>query len=724
MKDYSSLQNGSDIRGVALAVEGGKRVDLTLEAARDIGSAFGLWLAERTNRAPSSLRVAIGRDSRVTGEAISLALAEGLSAVGAGAYIAGLASTPAMFMCCVEGEAPYDGGIMVTASHLPMERNGAKFFTRESGLEKADIKAILSLASGDLPSSLNKGTILHCDVMTDYIAGLRRRILTALGLEDGAAPFEGMRIIVDAGNGAGGFFAERLLAPLGADITGSLYLEPDGTFPNHQPNPENAEAMKAITEAVVKTGADMGIIFDTDVDRAGAVLPDGNGGALALDRNRLIAMMTVILSREHGPITVVTDSITSTGLAEFIASLGCRHHRFKRGYRNVINEAKRLMAEGENAVFAMEGLNEQVVIPEIDMTYNEAGLNIEDSRIVLGNSDFSLKGALTNIYNHFKDDELLTGEFAFTSQFTDIDQLMDIFSGMGADTTTDMQTATAVTDTTAPADADPFMVPYGVNIKLHTLIDNAQVSETKLHNIGGDLTIKDGILVLEEIGFTSDAAEMQLTAIYKSKRRNHLYVGLDFHLLDIDIAEMIRIIPDLDTIVPMLKSFAGSAEFHFAAETNLKADYSLKYSTLKAACSIEGQDLVVLDNHTFNKIKKLLFFSKKTDNKIDSLDVQFTVFKNEIDVYPFSIGMDKYHAMLYGRHNLDMSYDYNIALLSPKLFNRLGIEIKGTDFDNTKFKVRRSRHRNMFNPEKRDYKEEKIAEIKKIISNSLKDNVK
>ena len=147
MKDYTALQNGSDIRGVALAVPGGKPVDLTLDAARDIGAAFGLWLAERTGLPCKFLRVAIGRDSRVTGEAISQAIAEGLSFVGVNASIAGLASTPAMFMCCAEGFMPFNGGIMVTASHLPMERNGAKFFTKDSGLEKADIKRILQLAS-------------------------------------------------------------------------------------------------------------------------------------------------------------------------------------------------------------------------------------------------------------------------------------------------------------------------------------------------------------------------------------------------------------------------------------------------------------------------------------------------------------------------------------------------------------------------------------------------
>ena len=374
-----------------------------------------------------------------------------------------------------------------------------------------------------------------------------------------------------------------------------------------------------------------------------------------------------------------------------------------------------------NAAFSMDALPEQVLIPNVDLKYDESGLDIANSQFILGNSDFDLDGKLTNLYSHLKDGELLKGEFTFTSNYTDVNELMDIFNGMGMDEAD----VIAASDSTAYVKEDePFMVPYGVDIVLHTLINNAQAGEMQIRNVGGDLTVKDGILVLQEMGFTSDAAKMQLTALYKSKRKNHLYVGFDFHLLDIDIAEMIKMMPDLDTIVPMLKSFAGNAEFHFAAETNLKSDYSLKYSTLKAACSIEGTDLVVLDSETFNKIKRLLMFNKKTTNKIDSLDVQFTVYKNEIDVYPFSVTMDKYSAMLYGRHNLDMSYDYNIAVLSPPILNRLGLEIKGNDFDNMKYKVRRNRHRNMFKPEKRDYKEEKIAEIKKIISNSLKENVK
>lgn len=361
MIDYSKLRNGSDIRGIAIEVPGGKPVNLNEESTRNIGFAFVLWAVRRLNRPACELRIAIGRDSRLSGEQLTKWLGMGISAAGAKAFDGGMASTPAMFMCCVN-ELHFDAGIMVTASHLPMERNGMKFFIESGGLEKEDIAEILRGAAEvcltedhltKVCSPASSGSMDRTDVMTPYIDGLKRIILKGLGKSETDKPLSGLKIVVDAGNGAGGFFAERLLLPLGADISGSRFLEPDGNFPNHQPNPENSEAMESICEAVRESKADFGIIFDTDVDRAGAVLPCGEG-TLALDRNRLIALMMAILYKQYGSITVVTDSITSTGLSEFIDSLGCKHHRFKRGYRNVINEAKRLMAEGENAVFAME----------------------------------------------------------------------------------------------------------------------------------------------------------------------------------------------------------------------------------------------------------------------------------------------------------------------------------------------------------------------------------
>ncbi len=343
--DYKKLQNGSDIRGIALEGIEGQHVNLTEQAARDIGRGFAVWLKEKTGK--TDIRVAVGRDSRLSGEDLSYWLSEALVKEGIWVTDFGMASTPAMFMSTVTEGYNFDGSVMITASHLPFNRNGFKFFTKDGGLESKNIKEIIAYAESDQTTGIGGGCYGKGEFMDVYGTILANKIRKATGLMQ---PLKGFRIVVDAGNGAGGFYVDKVLKPLGANTEGSRYLDPDGSFPNHIPNPEDKEAMKSIREAVEETKADLGIIFDTDVDRAGAVLSDGS----ELNRNRIIAMLSAILLREHPGTTIVTDSITSTGLAKFIADLGGVHHRFKRGYKNVINESIRLNKEGQDSQLAIE----------------------------------------------------------------------------------------------------------------------------------------------------------------------------------------------------------------------------------------------------------------------------------------------------------------------------------------------------------------------------------
>jgi len=339
--ELKKLQNGSDIRGVAT----GAGANLTEEAARRLASAFVLWLGERGIKKPL---VAVGMDSRLSGPALKAACCGGLTGMGADVIDCGMASTPAMFMTTVTEGFMADGAIMVTASHMPSDRNGLKFFTRDGGLEKSDIASLISIAeSGAGPKSGPSGSVSVKDFMTVYAKQLTDKIIASTGEQ---RPFEGSRIIVDAGNGAGGFYVDKVLKPLGADTGGSQFLDPDGSFPNHIPNPEDPVAMQSIVDAVIKSGADFGIIFDTDVDRAGAV----DKGGIVLNRNRLIAVISAILIKEHPGTTIVTDSVTSSGLADFIEQSGGKHHRFKRGYKNVINESIRLNSEGADSQLAIE----------------------------------------------------------------------------------------------------------------------------------------------------------------------------------------------------------------------------------------------------------------------------------------------------------------------------------------------------------------------------------
>ena len=344
MLDLMTLQNGSDIRGVAL----GEDPQLTEEVAGRIGGAFAYWLGFKVGKNPYDLRICVGCDPRITGDELKTGLMKGITMFGAEPYDAGLASTPAMFMSTVLPQMDFDGAIMVTASHLPMDRNGFKFFSKEGGLNKEDITQILGWAQkyNFVGEYYEERPV---NVLQMYAAYLRQMI--SMGLKDVPGGLKDMHIVVDAGNGSGGFFATEVLEKMGADISGSLFLEPDGTFPNHQPNPENKEAIEAICNAVKENNADLGIIFDTDVDRSAAVGPDGN----PIARNEIVALAAALAAEDYPGGTVVTDSITSDELHEFLEKdLGLRHLRFKRGYRNVINKAIELNAEGEKAFLAIE----------------------------------------------------------------------------------------------------------------------------------------------------------------------------------------------------------------------------------------------------------------------------------------------------------------------------------------------------------------------------------
>lgn len=339
--EIGKLKSGTDIRGVASGIFG-RQVTFTAQTAGVLARAFCTWLMAKTGK--GSVTVAVGHDSRITAENLTEAVADGIAKCGCVALKTGLSSTPSMFILLKKTDRA-EGSVMITASHLPADRNGMKFFTPRGGLSAAELDEIVAIAEGGKFAE-GDGHAENFDFMDAYSALLAGIVRKACGSE---RPLEGLKIIVDAGNGAGGFFAQKVLAPLGADTEGSINLQPDGMFPNHPPNPEDRAAAEATKRAVLESGADLGIIFDTDVDRAGAVDCDGR----EINRNRLIALLSAVLLEERKG-TIVTDSVTSDGLTEFIEAHGGRHRRYMRGYRNVIDECIRLNEAGEYSPLAIE----------------------------------------------------------------------------------------------------------------------------------------------------------------------------------------------------------------------------------------------------------------------------------------------------------------------------------------------------------------------------------
>jgi len=231
LKTFTRLQNGSDVRGIAIDGVPKEPVSLTPGIAFFIGAAFVEWLeSKRPEGSQGPIVVSVGRDPRISGPMMEAALVSGIASTGAHVDTFGIATTPCMFYSIV-ATGRYQGAIMLTASHMPFNSNGIKFFTKAGGLEKADIAQLLQRAAdacaaagvlagqplSETPHLLRAamavqpGCANQVEFMPTYSAFLRD--LIKKGVDSKAnheLPLAGLKIVVDAGNGSGGFFADQV----------------------------------------------------------------------------------------------------------------------------------------------------------------------------------------------------------------------------------------------------------------------------------------------------------------------------------------------------------------------------------------------------------------------------------------------------------------------------------------------------------------------------------
>ena len=374
-------------------------------------------------------------------------------------------------------------------------------------------------------------------------------------------------------------------------------------------------------------------------------------------------------------------------------------------------------------------LKESILLPELDMDFSLGRFNINDCRVEIDNSDIMFWGDVYNIGEFIDGTGLLTGELFLESDYVDVTRLMQLTNSKSE---TPEKDETDIEEGKDTLEVAPIIVPKGIDLTLYTNLSEINFNNHIFNNVGGDVTIKDGVAVLQELGFSSDAAEMQLTAIYNSPtpENEDPFVELDFHLLDIQIDELIDLIPSVDSIVPMLKAFSGEANFHFAAETSLKNNMPIM-STLYGAAAIDGKNLVVLDNEVFDGIKRKLLMRKKAEPVIDSIDVQMQVIRNRVTLYPFRIHMDRYTAIIDGRHFIDKDLEckYTVSLIQTPLPIRLGVSVGGSINDIAEHPIKhirivRPRYDKLYSPDKQSRTDELVMGLKNNIQEILRSNVR
>ncbi|HEX7079141.1 MAG TPA: phosphomannomutase/phosphoglucomutase [Candidatus Eisenbacteria bacterium] len=291
-----------DIRGIADR-------DLTDDVVRAVGRAFAARMRER-----GMSRIAVGRDVRLSSPRIRTALVEGLLDQGASVLDVGEVPTPALYFAILHLRA--DGGVMVTGSHNPIEYNGLKLSEGISSLHGAEIRDLGERARST-GALAKRGSAEVVTVDDAYVKDLTSRLSLARPL----------KVVVDPGNGAASILGPKLLRLLGCEVD-AIFAEPDGRFPNHLPDPTVPELMRPLMERVKAVRADLGIGFDGDADRVGAV--DEKGRLLYGDQ--LLALYAAdVLSRRPGE-PIVFEVKCSQGLVEWVEAKGGVPIMWKAGH--------------------------------------------------------------------------------------------------------------------------------------------------------------------------------------------------------------------------------------------------------------------------------------------------------------------------------------------------------------------------------------------------------
>jgi phosphomannomutase / phosphoglucomutase len=291
-----------DIRGIADR-------ELTDDVARAVGRAFADRMEERGKK-----RIAVGRDVRLSSPRIAAALIDGLVERGAHVIDVGVVPTPALYFAILDRKA--DGGVMVTGSHNPIEYNGLKLSEGISSLHGEQIQEIRRLAATPGPAVV-RGSVEKVSVDDAY----RKDLVSRIQLK------RPLRVVVDPGNGAASILGPEFLRRIGCSVD-AIFAEPDGRFPNHLPDPTVPELMRSLVERVRATGADLGIGFDGDADRVGAV--DEKGRLLFGDQLLGLYAQDVLASHPGAPI--VFEVKCSQGLVELIRQKGGEPIMWKAGH--------------------------------------------------------------------------------------------------------------------------------------------------------------------------------------------------------------------------------------------------------------------------------------------------------------------------------------------------------------------------------------------------------
>ncbi len=251
---------------------------------------------------------------------------------------------------------------------------------------------------------------------------------------------------------------------------------------------------------------------------------------------------------------------------------------------------------------------------------------------------------------------------------------------------------TVVTDSVARSSL--IVIPANLEAEITLNANRIRYDSLLVTWAASDIAMKQRCLQVTNTVATSNMGDIYFEGFYSTQSRKDIQVGFDLNMVDITAEKVITLFPALDTIVPMLKSFAGLLDCELAATADMDTEMNIVLPSIDGVMRISGKDLSLRDSEQFTKIAKVLMFKNKEEARVEKIGVTGIVRDNTLEIFPFVMKVDRYTVAASGIQHLDKSYKYHLSVLRSPLLIRFGLNIFGDDFDKMKFRLGKAKYKN------------------------------
>lgn len=331
-------------------------------------------------------------------------------------------------------------------------------------------------------------------------------------------------------------------------------------------------------------------------------------------------------------------------------------------------------------------------------------IQIDSLKMVSGKSDIAATGKLSGLKRALLGRKgALKLYMDVISEKLDLNELLAAYSKGSAHTEAnsiddedpdDEYFMEEVASDSADVSTSLIVVPKNMNANIRLLATNVNYSDLKIDLACADLNVQDRCVQITETQALTNMGEIDLEGFYATTSKEDIKAGFNLTFKDITAEKVINLMPSVDTIMPLLKSFGGNLNCEVAATARLDTNMNIIMPSINGIMRLGGNDLYIKDNDLFNKMATMLVFKNKKEGHIDKMTVEGVIKDSKVEVFPFILEMDRYMLGLSGVQNMDMSYRYHASLIKSPFLVKVGMDIYGNDFDNMKFKIGKPKYKN------------------------------